>query len=79
LEERDDIGERTHDVLADTSWRTSSYCPHKECIGLLDLGDEVGIGDLKNPYGPILSVPRMEWAAFIRGAKAGEFDDLIEQ
>jgi hypothetical protein len=29
------------------------------------------------PDGPVLEYTRAEWEAFVGGAKAGEFDDLI--
>ncbi|WP_327103512.1 DUF397 domain-containing protein [Nonomuraea glycinis] len=39
-----------------------------------NLPDVVAVRDSKNPYGPALVFTHSEWAAFLAGAKAGEFD-----
>ena len=42
------------------------------------LGDgTVGLRDSKDPVGPVLTFTRGELRAFLEGAKAGEFDDLV--
>lgn len=35
--------------------------------------------DSKDPHGAVLSFTRKEITAFLAGAKAGEFDDLVDQ
>jgi hypothetical protein len=37
----------------------------------------VAVRDSKDPSGPILRYTPLEFAAFLHGARAGEFDDLI--
>ena len=37
----------------------------------------IAVRDSKNPSGPVLHYTRAEWAAFVDGAKKGEFDDLM--
>lgn len=62
---------------SDAAWRTSSYCASNTCvqIGSLD-GDWVGIRDSKIECSTILSYSRDEFRDFVKGVKAGEFDDL---
>lgn len=42
-------------------------------VGACDCG-QVHIRDSKDPSGPVLTFTRDEWAAFINGARRGEFD-----
>lgn len=37
----------------------------------------IRVRDSKAPDGGILSFHRSEWDAFVRGVKAGEFDDFL--
>lgn len=55
----------------------STACAGGECVEAACGGvhhDEVRVRDSKNPDGPVLLFTRAEWDAFIKGAKAGEFD-----
>lgn len=56
--------------------RISSYCTGGNCVTMTSLGADVVIGDSKSPEGPVLRYSREEFAAFVNGVKAGEFDDL---
>jgi len=47
------------------------------CVELAALADGVAMRDSKNPDLPALRYTRDELAAFIAGAKAGEFDHLV--
>lgn len=70
-------------MIAD--WIKSSFCPVEACVEVsasdVELPDAkvaaVAVRDSKNPAGGILFYTSEEWAAFIEGAKAGEFDHLI--
>jgi hypothetical protein len=44
----------------------------------LPLGGGVAVRDSKDPGGPVLVFTPAEWAAFLDGAKAGEFDHLAQ-
>lgn len=44
------------------------------CVEVARDGDLTLVRDSKDPTGPVLSYNRGEWDAFLRGAKAGEFD-----
>lgn len=39
-----------------------------------NLPDVVAVRDSKEPQGPALVFTKAEWAAFLEGAKGGEFD-----
>lgn len=59
-------------------WRKSSYSHDNGCIELADLGDGiVGVRDSKlGDDSPVLRFNETEIAAWIKGTKAGEFDNL---
>jgi hypothetical protein len=58
-------------------WRTSSFTDGMNCVEVADLGDRVAVRHSKDPNGPVLQFTRGEMLAFLQGAKAGEFDDLV--
>jgi hypothetical protein len=63
-----------HDGL---QWRKAAASTAQgACVELAGTADGVAIRDSKDPRGPVLSFTRVELAAFLDGAKAGEFDDL---
>ena len=67
------------DRLGALTWRKSSASnPSGDCIEVaaLDSG-AVAVRNSRDPHGPALVYTRAEIAAFIRGAKDGEFDDLM--
>jgi hypothetical protein len=63
--------------LSNATWRKSSYSGGNggDCveIGVLAVGG-LAVRDSKDPGGPKLVFAADEWAAFIAGVKAGEFD-----
>jgi hypothetical protein len=58
--------------MTDTEWRTSSACSGGGCVQVAFVGDIVQVRRSGVP-GQI-GVTRTEWAAFVIGAKNGEFD-----
>jgi hypothetical protein len=64
--------------LARARWRKSSYSnPSGNCVELAPLPDGgVAVRNSRHPGGPALVYSRGEIAAFIQGAKNGDFDDL---
>jgi hypothetical protein len=67
------------DQLGPVSWRKSVVSnPNGDCVelALLPAGG-VAVRNSRAPDGPALVYTRAEIAAFVRGAKGGEFDDLV--
>lgn len=54
--------------------RISSFCTHGSCVGVNIEGGEVQVVDTKSDDAPSLRFTLSEWAAFVAGVKAGEFD-----
>jgi hypothetical protein len=58
-------------------WRKSSRSNGNggnNCVEVATTPDTVAVRDSKDPDGPRLSFTPSEWAAFLAGVKAGEFD-----
>lgn len=60
--------------LARAQWRTSTRSGGNECVEVAFLGDVVAVRDSKHREGAVLCFTHAEWAAFVGGAKDGEFD-----
>ena len=60
-------------------WRKSSHSnPHGECVEAAKLPDgQVAVRNSRHPSHAALIFTRAEMTAFVRGAKDGEFDDLV--
>ena len=55
-------------------WRKSSWSGDQNCVEIADRADGVHVRDSKDVQGSVLAFSAAEWTAFLRGAKAGEFD-----
>ncbi len=57
-------------------WRTSSKSSSQgQCVEVANLPDGGrAVRDSKDRSGPVLTFTAKEWAAFVGGAKDGEFD-----
>ena len=73
-----EITEMRADDLGAVRWRKSTASnPNGDCVELADLpAGGVALRNSRAPSGPALVYTRAEIAAFLEGAKAGEFDDL---
>jgi Domain of unknown function (DUF397) len=59
-------------------WVKAEACGSGGCVELgVHADGEVWVRSSKNPYGPVLHFTQGELAAFLDGAKAGEFDHLL--
>ncbi len=49
------------------AWRKSSYSSSQaNCVEVRHVGSGVAIRDSKNPDGPVLTVPKVDWRGFVR-------------
>lgn len=61
-------------VYPAVSWKKATASQSENCVEVcLDL-EAVLVRDSKDITGPTLTFTRAEWAAFLTGARAGEFD-----
>jgi hypothetical protein len=67
--------------LSNVSWRRSRYSGATgNCVEVAPLGTgDVAVRNSRFPNGPVLIYTRDEMAAFLSGARAGEFDDVVDQ
>ncbi|SDG52925.1 protein of unknown function [Sinosporangium album] len=65
--------------LNEVHWRRSTYSnPSGNCVEVARLtGGDIAVRNSRDPGGPALIYTPAEIEAFLRGAKGGEFDDLI--
>ncbi|MBO0834809.1 MAG: DUF397 domain-containing protein [Actinobacteria bacterium] len=61
--------------VADAAWITSRACNNSACVQVAHLADgRVAVRDSKDTARPAHIFDREEWAVFIAGVKAGDFD-----
>ncbi|MBN6035899.1 DUF397 domain-containing protein [Amycolatopsis sp. 195334CR] len=67
------------ELLADARWRKSSRSGALgNCVEVAPLATgEIAVRNSRFPAGPALVYTRAEMAAFLAGAKDGEFDDVL--
>ena len=67
------------ELLAGARWRKSSHSGALgNCVEVAPLATgEVAVRNSRFPAGPALVYTRAEMAAFLAGAKDGEFDDVL--
>ncbi len=67
-------------LLHGARWRKSGHSnANGECVELAELADgQIAVRNSRFPEGPALLYTRAEIAAFLAGAKSGDFDDLVQ-
>lgn len=62
--------------LTAAAWRKSSFTANSgQCVEIAELpGGAIAIRDSKSPHREPLRFTSAEWAAFLNGVHAGEFD-----
>jgi len=55
-------------------WLRSSHCSTNACVEVAWTGDRVLLRDSKDPAKAPMEFTAAEWAAFVKGARGGEFD-----
>jgi hypothetical protein len=55
-------------------FKSSRSGSNGQCTEVRDRGDAIDVRDSKHPGGPVLTFAPDEWAAFVQGVKAGQFD-----
>ena len=65
--------------LTNVTWQKSKYSnPNGACVEVAHLANgEIAVRNSRFPAGPALVYTRAEIAAFLAGAKDGEFDHVI--
>lgn len=61
--------------MSDEGWKRSSFCSNSACIEVRRVYGLVSVRHADATPGMWLTFTVEEWAAFLAGAKAGEFDD----
>lgn len=66
----------TNEIIG--TWRKSSFSnPSGNCVEVAEMANgQVAVRNSRDPEGGVLIYTRPEIDAFVRGAKAGEFDYL---
>jgi hypothetical protein len=57
-------------------WRKARACANTECVEVAALAGEVAVRSSRSPD-VVVSFTQAEWRVFLRGVKAGDFDEVL--
>lgn len=60
--------------LSSAEWRKSTFSEANGCVEVAFVDGQAVVRDSKNRQEQVLVFTQLEWAAFLRGVRAGEFD-----
>ena len=60
--------------LSSAEWRKSTFSEANGCVEVAFVDGQAVVRDSKNRQEQMLVFTQLEWAAFLRGVRAGEFD-----
>ena len=60
--------------LSSAEWRKSTFSEANGCVEVALVDGQAVVRDSKNRQEQVLVFTQLEWAAFLRGVRAGEFD-----
>ena len=61
--------------LPNVEWKTSMSChANGQCVRIAKVGQQIAVGDSKNPNGAVLLFTKEEWRDFVAGVKNQEFE-----
>jgi hypothetical protein len=60
------------------AWRVATRSGGGNCVQVAKANDLIAVRNSRNPEGEIIFYTGPEFAAFLDGAKKGEFDDLLD-
>jgi hypothetical protein len=65
--------------VSSTPWmKASASDDHGSCVELRRADEAIEVRDTKDRSGPVLRFTRAEFAAWLDGARGGEFDHLLD-
>jgi hypothetical protein len=62
--------------LSRAAWRKSTRSGTNGCVEVALVDNQVAVRDSKDRGGSVLVFTAHEWASFLRGVRAGEFDQV---
>jgi hypothetical protein len=69
---------KVNSKVDDLAWRKSSFSGMNGCIEVAPMGaGKLAWRDSKNPGEGFFVYDAHEWRSFLKGIRAGEFDDLV--
>lgn len=63
--------------MNEPTWRKSSFTVDNNCVEIAETGGDILVRNSNHPDRGTLALPRQDFADWLAGCKAGEFDDLV--